>query len=179
MSDIDKQQLPVEGAEARPEITRLQAELTRDIKRLTRFSYRGLQALGLFLLVSSAAWQGFFFLPGADVVTAVLGNPPSARMISTVLLLYTFFAIILSLARMAAGMEHRSSFAHVGYLTAFYLFYYFGRSLDENYWAVMVSGFTILGVESYRIRSFCAEAISRKNEQLDYIKRTGRVPIEE
>jgi hypothetical protein len=157
----------------------LRQALINDIDRLNRFSYRGVLALALFLLVSIIAWCGYYVLAGPATVLGFLGKPPSARMISTALLIYTFSAIILSLSRMAAGIEHRSSFAHVGYLAVFYLFYYFGTSLEENFWAVLVSGITILGVESYRIWSYCAESIARKNEQLIYIHRTGRAPVEE
>ena len=95
------------------------------------------------------------------------------------LLVYTFSAIILSLSRMTAGIEHRSSFCHVGYLTTFFLFYHFAKALDDNYWAVFSAGITILGVESYRIRAFCNEAIARKTEQLEYVKKTGQMPAEE
>lgn len=100
-------------------------------------------------------------------------------MISTVLLLYTFSAIILSLSRMMAAMEHKSSFCHVGYLTGFFLFYHFAKALNDNYWAVLGAGFTILSVESYRIWSYCNEFIKKKTEQLEYVRRTGRMPLEE
>lgn len=80
---------------------------------------------------------------------------------------------------MTAAIEHRSSFGHVGFLTGFFTFYYFGKSLEANYWAVFGAGITILGVESYRIWTFCAEAISRKREDLDYVNRTGRPPLKE
>lgn len=156
----------------------LRQELMKEISRLNRFSSRGILALALFLVVSIFAWWGFFFLPAPETVTALLGKPPSARLISIVLLLYTFSAIILSLSRMTTGVEHRSSFSHVGYLTAFYLFYYFGRSLQDNYWAVFGAGITILGVESYRIWTFCTEGIARKQEDIDYVTRTGRPPPE-
>jgi hypothetical protein len=86
---------------------------------------------------------------------------------------------MLSLSRMTAGIEHRSSFSHVGYLTAFFLFYYFGKSLEDNYWAVFGSGITILGVESYRIWTFCAEGISKNREDIEYVTRTGRPPPQE
>lgn len=157
----------------------IRQELAKEINRLNRFSTRGVLALALFLVVSILAWWGFPFLPAPDTVTALLGKPPSARIISIVLLLYTFSAIILSLSRMTAGIEHRSSFTHVGFLTAFFLFYYFGKSLDDNYWAVFGSGITILGVESYRIWNFCAEAVSRKMKDVEYVIRTGRPPPQE
>jgi len=154
------------------------AEINREILRLQRFSTRGVLAMALFLVISLLAWWGFPFLPAPETATALLGKPPSARIISIALLVYTFSALILSLARMSAGVEHRSSFSHVGFLASFFLFYYFGRSLQENYWAVFGAGITILGVESYRIWSFCSEVISKKQEDRVYVTRTGRPPLE-
>lgn len=179
MTDMREHQVVAETSETRSGADKLRQELLQDINRLNRFSIRGLLALSLFLVVSLFAWWGFFFLPAPDAVTAVLGKPPSARMISIALLLYTFSAIILSLSRMTAGIEHRSSFSHVGYLTAFFLFYYFGKSLEDNYWAVFGAGITILGVESYRIWTFCAEGISKNKEDIEYMTRTGRPPPQE
>jgi len=157
----------------------LREKLVKEINRLTRFSTRGIIALTLFLVVSIIAWRGFPFLPAPDTVTPLLGKPPSDGIISIALLLYTFSAILLSLSRMTAGIEHRSSFSHVGFLTAFFLFYYFGKSLEGNYWAVFGAGITILGVESYRIWSFCAEGIAKNREDIEYVTRTGRPPPQE
>ncbi len=170
---------PAEDSEISDSATILRTELTQEINRLNRLSSRGTLALALFLVISMAAWWSFPFLPAPDTVIVVLGRPPSARIISIVLLIYTFSALILSLSRMATGLEHRSSFGHVGYLTAFFLFYYFGKSLEENYWAVFGAGITILGVESYRIWSYCAEGMAKKREDLEYVVRTGRTPPEE
>jgi len=180
MADMSEDQLPADnGGTPDRAVEQLRQKLIEDISRLKRFATRGIRASALFMVVSILAWRGTDFLPSPDSVTALLGKPPSARLISSVLLLYTFSAIILSLSRMAAGVEHRSSFSHVAFLSAFFLFYYFSGSLEENYWAVCGSGITILGVESYRIWSFCAELISKKTEQLSYITRTGRAPLEE
>ena len=179
MADKRGHQLSADTNETRDSADLLRRELVKEIHRLNRFSIRGILALSLFVFVSALAWWGFPFLPHPDTVTAILGRPPSARVISIALLLYTFSAIILSLSRMTVGLEHRSSFSHVGFLTAFFLFYYFEKSLEENYWAVFGSGVTILGVESYRIWTYCAEGISQKKENLEYIARTGRPPPQE
>ena len=179
MTDMPEHQLSADINDTRDSADMLRQELLKEIKRLNRLSIRGVMALSLFLVVSILAWWGFFFLPEPDTVTAFLGKPPSAHIISIVLLLYTFFAIILSLSRMTAAIEHRSSFSHVGYLTGFFLFYYFSKSLEENYWAVFGSGITILGVESYRIWTFCSEGISKNREDIEYVTRTGRVPPQE
>ena len=179
MTDMHKRLLSADINETRDSADILRQELMKEISRLNRFSTRGILALSLFLVVSILAWWGFPFLPAPDTVTTVLGKPPSANIIGIALLLYTFSAILLSLSRMTAGIEHRSSFSHVGFLTAFFLFYYFGKTLEDNYWAVFGSGITILGVESYRIWNFCAESISQKKEDIEYITRTGRIPPQE
>jgi len=179
MTDMREHQLSTDINEIRDSADILRQEFIKEIYRLNRFSMRGILALSLFLAISILAWWGFPFLPVPETVTAYLGKPPSSHIISIALLLYTFSAIILSLSRMTAGIEHRSSFSHVGYLTGFFLFYYFGKSLEDNYWAVFGAGITILGVESYRIWSFCAEGISKNREDLEYVTRTGRPPPQE
>lgn len=179
MTDMREHRLSSDSSEASERAELLVLELTREIHRLNRFSIRGILALTLFLVVSVLAWRGFPLLPPPDAVTAFLGRPPSAGIISIVLLIYTFSAIILSLARMTSNIEHRSSFSHVGFLAGFFLFYYFGKTLEENYWAVFGAGITVLGVESYRIWTYCAEGIARKNEDIEYVTRTGKPPLQE
>jgi hypothetical protein len=179
MADMLEHQRSVATEEPRNSADVIRQDLIKDIDRLHRFSTRGILALSLFLIISILAWWGFPFLPAPDKVTALLGKPPPANIISMALLLYTFSAIMLSLSRMTAGIEHRSSFSHVGYLTSFFLFYYFGKALEDNYWAVLGSGVTILGVESYRIWTFCAEGITKNREDIEYVTRTGRPPPKE
>ena len=157
----------------------LEKQLRVDIKHLSRFSSRGLWAFSLFILVSLTAWRDFPMLPLPDTVVAALGPPPSPNIISIVLLFYTFSAIILSLSRMMTGLEHKSCFGHVGYLTCFFLFYHYAKALDDNFWPVFGAGVTILAVESYRIWSFCRDALSQRHEQLEFLQRTGRMPPEE
>jgi len=174
-----QQQPPTTASRLEPDVLeRLNQDIQREIGRLQRLSNRGLWALSLFLLVCLLAWRGFPFLPPPDRVVAALGKPPSPQVISIALLIYIFSAIILSLSRMTMAMEHRSSFCHVGYLTGFFLFYHFAKALDDNYWAVIGAGITILGVESYRIWTYCNEAIAKKREDLEYIRTTGRLPPE-
>ena len=177
--DVDNHQPALASLPDYSRVESLRVTIESDIKRLKQFSNRGLWALSLFLVVCMLAWQDFTMLPLPDTVVASLGPPPPPHMISLLLIIYAFSAIILSLSRMMGGIEHKSSFCHVGYLSGFFLFYHFAKVLNDNYWAVFGAGITILGVESYRIWTFCAEAITKKNEQLAYIIRTGRAPIEE
>lgn len=157
----------------------LREGLLEEIKRLKRFSNRGLWALSLFIAVSTIAWREFWFLPPAEAIAAALGAPPTPLMISMVLVLYAFSAIILSLSRLMSGADHKSSFGHVGYLAGFYLFYYCAQALGDNYWAVFGAGFTILCLESYRIWTFCSGRVSKKLEQLAFLDRNGRLPPED
>ncbi len=157
----------------------LQQNILKEIEHLKSFSNRGLWAISLFLLISMTAWRDFPFLDLPDAVIKALGRPVSSQYISMLLIIYTFSAIMLSLSRMMAGIEHKSSFCHVGYLTIFYFFYHFDKALGDNYWAVFGSGLTILAVESYRIWSFCTEMITKKKEDLAYVNKTGRMPVDE
>jgi len=179
MEQAEKNKTGAIGEAASTPQASLRQGLLDEIKRLRRFSNRGLWALSLFLMVSTLAWRDFWFLPAAQVITAALGAPPTPLVTSLVLVLYTFSAIILSLSRMMSGLDHKSSFCHVGYLAGFYLFYYFAEALADNYWAVFGAGFTVLCLESYRIWTFCSERVTRKLEQLAFLDRTGRLPPEE
>jgi hypothetical protein len=179
MEQADHNETRTLGAAACDPRASLRQGILDEIKSLKRFSNRGMWALSLFLFVSTLAWRDFWFLPPAEKIVAALGAPPSPQVISLVLILYTFSAIILSLSRMMAGIRHRSSFCHVGYLCVFYLFYYFAQGLADNYWAVFGAGFTILCMESYRIWTFCNDHLIKKTEQLAYLERTGRLPPED
>ena len=157
----------------------LRQDIIGDINRLRKISIRGLLSLSLFLLISMFAWHNFPFLPPPKLFTAHLGTPPSTQLVSTLFLIYTFFAILLSLSRMIAGVAHHGSFSHVGYLSGFFFFYYVTKALDDNFWAVFVAGITILGVESYRIWAFCQEAIALHEERRIYLEKNGRLPPDE
>ena len=175
-----QEQKPVRDVSEKPGNKDMLLRNTRnEISRLRRLSTRGLRALSLFLLISILSWLNFPLLPSPETFIAHLGQPPSPSIISAVLLIYIFFAIILSLGRMMTAIENRSSFCHVGYLTVFFFFYHVTKTLNDNYWAVFCSGITILGVESYRIWTYCQEAIAREMEHLAYIEKTGRLPINE
>ena len=137
---------------------------------------RGLWSLSLFLLVSIYAWRSFPFFPTPELFMSYLGTPPSAYLISTLFVVYTFFAILLSLSRMIAGVAHHGSLSHVGYLAGFFFFYYVTKALDDNYWAVFAAGITILAVESYRIWAFCQESLARNKERLVFVEKNGFLP---
>ena len=146
---------------------RLRRETLANIRRLRGKFTAELLAAALFLLVSIAALNDFAFLPSLpENVRAALGRPPSVNMISALLILYVFSAILLILSRMMSGSGKYGGASHAGYLSGFYFFYHFSGQLLENFWAVLAAGATIFGLEGYHLWIYCSEEIEREREVL-------------
>jgi hypothetical protein len=142
------------------------------IRRLKTLANRGLFALALFMALSIGAIRDFDFIPSFPAhFRQLLGHPPSTNMISGVLLLYSFAAIVLILSRMTTGSDKFGPFANVGYLAGFYFFYHFAGAMEENFWAVFAAGITVLSLESYHIRNYCSEEIRKERDALAGIPR--------
>jgi hypothetical protein len=135
------------------------------IRRLRARSSHFLYVIALFIAMSIGAIRDFDFLPSLPPgIHDLLGQPPSAEMISTALLIYSFSAIILILSRMMSGSASYGGFTQLAYLAGFYLFYHFSGAMEENFWAVFAAGMTILGLESYQVWSWCREEIRKEEE---------------
>ena len=155
------------SAESRFDRTPLRQEVHQEIRRLHRLSNRGLWGLALFILVSLGAQQEFAFLPPiSEGARALLGASPPTKLISIALVVYSFSALVLILSRMMGGSDTYRGWSHLGYLTGFYAFYYYGQALSENFWAVFAAGCTILSLEYYQIWTYCNEAIQTEKEIL-------------
>ncbi len=125
-------------------------EVLDKIRYLQAKSVRGMWALSAFLLVSIGAQNDFRFIPSLpENIRAKLGPPPPLNLVSGLLVLYSFSAIILILSKMMSGAKPSRGLLHVIYLAAFYGFYHMAGSLEEYFWAVFVSGFTILALENF------------------------------
>ncbi len=117
------------------------------IRRLRARANRTLYVMALFIALSIGAMRDFDFLPSfSPRIHLLLGVGPSAGMISTALLIYSFSATILILSRMMSGSGSSGGFMQLGYLAGFYFFYHFSGAMDENFWAVFAAGMTILGL---------------------------------
>jgi len=133
------------------------------IRRLKARASHGLYSMALFIALRTGAVRDFDFLPSLPPkIHALLGHPPSANMISTALLLYSFSAIVLILSRMMSGSGSFGGFTPVAYLAGFYFFYHFSGGMEENFWAVFAAGMTILSLESYQVWNFCTEEIKKE-----------------
>ena len=137
------------------------------IRKLHARANYGFIAIALFMAVSIGAIRDFDFFPSLpDAVLDILGTPPSAKMISAALVIYTFSAIVLILARMMSGAGIQNGFAQVGYLTAFYTFYHFTKALEDSFWAVFAAGTTILALNGYHTWTHCMEEIEKMQERI-------------
>jgi hypothetical protein len=136
--------------------------------RIRCFSARarlGQWGLIIFGLLSIAAFR---FGPLLETLPqhwlSVLGPAPPVRLISIALVVYAFAALIYILARMMEGGKRYRGWSHLGYLGGFYLFYAYAGALQENFWAVLAAGLTILGLEQYRLWSHCQEVIRQERQ---------------
>lgn len=148
------------------------AALLESILRLRTRSHQGLWAIAAFAATSVPAMLSEqIFPPLTPEVKKMLGTPPSSNMISALLVVYAFSAILLVLGRITNGDPKKVSFSHIGYLICFYAFYYFSGVLPENFWAVLATGMTILSLESYHIWSLSMAKIREEEEQLAILER--------
>lgn len=155
----------------------LRRETEERIHGLQAKSFRGMWAFSAFLLVSIGALNDFrFFPPLSANIVAMLGSPPSSEMISGLLVLYSFSAIIFILSRMMKGVEPSLGLAHVFYLSVFYLFYKLAGSLQDYFWAVFTSGFTILSLENFHNIIRYRPLIREEQERLRKLDENGAGP---
>ncbi len=128
--------------------------------------------MALFFLISFGAAVDFRFLPPLSENTKqFLGKAPPPTLISVGLIVYAFSALILILGRMNTDSVRFRGWSHIGYLSAFYLFYFYTGLLRGNFWPVFIAGLTILGLEGYRIWSACSEAIKKEKEILTILEK--------
>lgn len=147
-------------------------EIEKRIHRLHGHANRGLWGLSIFILISIGAQQNFSFIPPlSEEIRDLLGPSPPVKLISIALAVYTFSALILILSRMMSGSQTYRGWSHLGYLSAFYAFYYYGNALQANFWAIFVAGLTIMGLEYYQVWNQCTEAMRKEKQLLASIRK--------
>lgn len=150
-----------------PDINPLILQVQAKIRKLELLSSMGLWSLALFTGLSIGAFRNFDFLPSlGEDFRALLGAGPPVNFINWALVLYAFSAIVLVLTQMASNKAPRGALAHLGYLSAFYIFYHFSEGLSENFWAVFTVGMTILSLLSYHIWNYYKDKIREEQEIL-------------
>ena len=141
----------------------------RGLKKQKLYSQMG---MALFFLLSIGAAVNFQFLPPvSEAARNFLGASPPPALISIALIIYAFSALILIFSRINTDSVRFRGWSHLGYLAAFYLFYYYCGLLRDNFWSVFIAGLTILGLEDYRVWSVCNEAIKKEEKILSIVKK--------
>jgi hypothetical protein len=157
-------------------VTSLRQKIQEQIRLCEQRSNHGLWALALFVAISIAANANFQSLATlAEQWRDLLGPPPPTSWINGALFIYSFSAVIQIFTRMMQGTEPKGAFFPVIYLLLFYLFYGASGAQIEHFWAVLASGLTILGLESYSCWNYYQAEIRGAREELDRLKRLEKL----
>ena len=149
----------------------LRQRIEARIKRLDRASANGLWSMALFLLVSFLAFDSFSMFPSlSDETRRMIGAPPPSEMISLALVVYAFSGIIRTLASMSQNIKPYKGFMHVAFFTAFYTFYQLSGVLQDNFWAVLFAGISVMGLDNYYLWSHSNEAVRKERELLESMR---------
>jgi hypothetical protein len=168
------------GAKSPPGRENLQAQIEARIRSLELTAGNGLWGMVLFLLVSFAAFNGFAILPDLpESIRQKLGAPPPIDLISLALVVYAFSGIILTLARMTSDTGSYRGFMHAAFFTGFYTFYHLSGGLPDNFWAVFLSGVSVMGLESYHLWTRHGAAIRKQQELLANLRAGRPIIVEE
>lgn len=167
MTTVKPQNISQEANGATADRDRLRRETQERIRFLRRQLRMGMLGMVIFTALSAIAMLNARLLPPLSEKTRqFLGPSPPPTLISIALVVYVFSALTLILARMNREFGTYRGWSHLGYLTSFYVFYYYAGELGESFWAVFVAGLTILGLENYRIWTSCSEALRDEEEIL-------------
>jgi hypothetical protein len=156
-------------------------EIQARIDRLRALGRRPWWVLAGFTLISAIAIPGLLLPEVTPGMRQLLGAPPPLVLIHLALVVYTFSALVLSLARMISGTDAERCWMPLLYIIPFYFFYYVSEALRDNYWAVFAAGLTVVGMECYRCWSWIKETLQEEERALARLRRmqdlTAPVPV--
>jgi hypothetical protein len=142
------------------------------IAALQALPFKGLTGLALFLLISTGAFYAVPYqwsLPPR--ILEILGPSPPVFLTSLALVVYCFSAVLLILPHLAEGTDRYRGWQALGFLSAFYIFYFYARALETNFWAVFAAGCLVLGLEYLSLVLFCRKEIDKERERLQHARR--------
>ena len=135
------------------------AENTRS-DRESNLQYHSLIGLVSFLIISIGAFtfKGFnLFGVAPESIRQILGYPPPAYLISIALAVYAFSSAILTLTAMANGTKPMRKWNHLGYRSAFFIFYCFSGTIAANFLPVLMVGLVLYGLDQFHIALYNAK----------------------
>ncbi len=158
----------VQGARPANASDRLQ-EVQNLIDRCYSMSRRNLWELLLFLLVSICAYtfRDFnLFDSSSESLRQILGYPPPAYLVSIALAIYGFSCITLTLTAMANHVKPTQKWNHLGYRSAFFLFYCFSGAISAHFLPVLLIGLSLYGLDQCHIWTYNNRSIHREKEYI-------------
>ncbi|SHJ06197.1 hypothetical protein SAMN02745165_01449 [Malonomonas rubra DSM 5091] len=132
-------------------------------------THNNLCALATFLIVSIIAFQfkDFnLFTSVSEPVRELLGYPPAPYLVSIALAVYGFSATVLTLTSIANEHAPASSWKHLGYRAAFFLFYSFSGSIAAHFVPVVLVGLSLYALDQLHIWFYNAKAVQEQKELL-------------
>ncbi len=118
------------------------------------FQNQSLLSLSIFLFLSIVAYtfKSFnLFEVSSEPVRQLLGCPPPAYLINIALAVYCFSSAILTLTAMANAAQPTQKWNHLGYRSAFYIFYSFSGAIAANFLPVLLVGISLYGLDQLHI----------------------------
>jgi len=129
------------------------------VEGLQRGPTRSLLELSCFLLICIGAhtYQSFnLFAVSSEPVRQLLGCPPPAYLVTIALAVYCFSSAVLTLTAMASDRRPADNWNHLGYRSAFFVFYSFSGAVADNFLAVLLVGLLLYGLEQCHVWSYSA-----------------------
>ena len=117
-------------------------------------SRQNLWSLQLFLLASCAAFlvRDFnLYVSFPESVLQILGCPPPPILTHLALAAYIFTVVTPLTIHLLNGDRPATQWRHLGYRTAFYLFYLWSGTLAGNFIVVFATGITLYLLEQFAI----------------------------
>lgn len=145
------------------------------IAELQALSFKGLLGLTLFMLMSVGAFFSIDYQWSIPAhVLEVLGASPPVYMISLALAVYCFSAVLLVLPKIVDGSDRYRGWSALGFLGAFYIFYFYAGALEINFWAVFAAGALVLSLEYVGLLIFSRKETRKETEVLERYRRMAR-----
>ena len=116
-----------------------------------------LLGLSIFLFLSIVAYifKDFnLFEISSEPVRQLLGCPPPAYLINIALAVYCFSSAILTLTAMANDARPTEKWNHLGYRSAFFVFFSFSGVISANFLPVLLVGLSLYGLDQLHIWFF-------------------------
>ena len=132
---------------------------------LQQMSSRSLWELICFLVISMVAYASRdfnLFETASEPLRQILGCPPPAYLINIALAVYGFSAAVLTLTAMARQRRPEGRWNHLGYRSAFYVFFCFSGAIAGNFLAVLLVGLFLYGLDQCHIWSCLGHANSEE-----------------